>query len=65
MEERQRDHIRKTDPEAAPKVFTLNEYVGESGDIVDPYGSELDNYRKTYGIIEERILKLLNKLKNS
>lgn len=65
MEERQRDHIRKTDPEAAPKVFTLNEYVGESGDIVDPYGSELDNYRKTYGIIEERILKLLDKLKNS
>lgn len=65
MEERQRDHIRRAEPEMANKVFTLNEYVGESGDIVDPYGSELQNYRKTYEIIENRILRLLDKLKQS
>lgn len=63
MEERQRDHLRKAEPELAHKIFTLNEYVGEEGDVKDPYGSELDNYRKTYEIIEDRILRLIEKIK--
>lgn len=64
MEERQRDFIREKEPNSSHKVMTLNEIVGESGDIKDPYGSELDNYRKTFILIEERVNRLLDMIQN-
>ncbi|HCM14999.1 MAG: Sua5/YciO/YrdC/YwlC family protein [Candidatus Cloacimonadales bacterium] len=64
MEERQRDFIRQAHPEAAHKVLTLNEITGFEGDITDPYGSELDFYRETYSIIEERLKILMQRIKN-
>ncbi len=64
MEERQRNHLKNLIPEAAHKLFTLNEIVGEEGDIKDPYGSELDNYRITYDLIEDRLHKLIAKIQN-
>ena len=63
MEERQRDYMIKQQPEAARKIFTLNEIVGETGDIADPYGSEFNNYRKTFAMIEDRIKRLIEKIK--
>ena len=65
MEERQRDFLRMQEPKLARKIFTLNEYVGEAGDIADPYGADLDTYRETYKIIDNRILRLIEKLKDS
>ncbi|MDP2173204.1 MAG: Sua5/YciO/YrdC/YwlC family protein [Candidatus Cloacimonadaceae bacterium] len=62
MEERQRDILRDWEPNSAHKIMTLNEIVGESGDIKDPYGSELDNYRGTFDLIEDRILRLIDLL---
>lgn len=62
MEERQRDILRQWEPNAAHKIMTLNEIVGESGDIKDPYGSELENYRGTFDLIEDRILRLIDML---
>lgn len=64
MEESQRDFIRKQEPNMTHKVMTLNEIVGETGDIEDPYRSELDNYRLTYSIIEDRLNRLLDMIKN-
>jgi len=64
MEERQRDFIRQKEPASPHKIMTLNEIVGESGDIVDPYGSELENYRKTYILIEDRLRRLLDMIEN-
>ena len=64
MEERQRDILRDKEPDMAHKILTLNEVVGEEGDIKDPYGSDLDNYRKTYGIIEDRLSRLIDLLKH-
>ena len=40
------------------KVFTLSEYVGENGDISDPYGGALTIYEKT----SEELYELLNRL---
>lgn len=59
MEERQRDFLHNKAPESKHKIFTLNEIVGESGDVEDPYGSDLDSYKITYDIIEDRIKRLI------
>ena len=64
MEERQRDFIREKEPNSIHKIMTLNEIVGEIGDIKDPYGSELDNYRQTYLLIEDRVNRLLDMINN-
>jgi protein-tyrosine phosphatase len=64
MEERQRDWLREQTPNASRKIYTLNEIVGEEGDIKDPYGSELDNYRITFEIIEDRLKRFLELIKS-
>ncbi len=63
MEERQRDFLRGNAPNSSAKILTLNEYLGEPGDIGDPYGSDIDNYRKTYEIIDDRVKRLISKLR--
>ncbi|NMM61554.1 low molecular weight protein arginine phosphatase [Clostridium sp. P21] len=45
------------------KIFTLNEYVSVNGDIVDPFGSNIEVYRKTYTQLKSSIILLLGKLK--
>lgn len=50
-------------PALKEKVYTLNEYVGVQGDIIDPYGGDLVTYSETLKIIKSRILLLFDKLK--
>lgn len=64
MEERQRDFIRSNEPHFKHKIYTLNEIVGEPGDIEDPYGSDFGNYQKTFEIIEDRITRLIDLIEN-
>lgn len=65
MEERQRDFLREREPEMAHKILTLNEIIGEEGDIKDPYGADLDTYKKTFSLIEDRLLRLIPLLKDN
>jgi len=65
MEERQRDVIRMSFPEFAEKIYTLKEYVGETGDIADPIGEELDYYRNIYNQIDDALLKLFDILQEN
>jgi len=58
MEEKQRDYIKSNYPESIHKVFALEEYIGESGDIADPMGNDLDYYRDIYSQIDDAIRKL-------
>ncbi|RMG45618.1 MAG: low molecular weight protein arginine phosphatase [Acidobacteria bacterium] len=46
MTEGQRRLIEELFPEARDKTFTLLAYVGERGDIADPYGESLAVYRR-------------------
>lgn len=39
------------------KVFTLSEYVGGEEDVSDPYGGDLEVYRKTFSQLETLIGK--------
>ncbi len=65
MEERQRDWLRNANPNAVNKIWTLNEIVGEEGDIKDPFGRDLESYRKTFMIIEDRLDRLIEKIRNN
>ena len=37
---------------AGDKAHELTEYAGATGDVNDPYGSDLDAYRRTYAELE-------------
>lgn len=52
-------------PEYADKVFTLAEYVDESGDIPDPFGGDAAEYRTCADRIEYLIQKLADKLQTA
>ncbi len=65
MEERQREWLREQNPNMAHKILTLNEIVGDTGDIKDPYGSDLESYRKTFMIIEDRLKRLMDMIKSN
>jgi protein-tyrosine-phosphatase len=65
MEQRHKDALQEAFPDLAERVLLLTEIVGQDGDIWDPIGTEIGNYRaladQIQGIIEggiERIHKL-------
>jgi len=63
MEARQRDIINMNYPDYSNKVFTLNEYIGDKGDIDDPINKGIDYYRSIYEQIEQALQKLIVMLK--
>lgn len=58
MEEWQKRQIVAKAPEVKDKVFTLPEFVGEEGDVPDPYGTARHAYRQ----IRDRIQRLVEKM---
>lgn len=49
-------------PQSRGRTFTLAEFVGQPGDVVDPFGGTQDVYRQTASQLEELIEKLKEKL---
>ncbi|WP_027307907.1 low molecular weight protein arginine phosphatase [Caloramator sp. ALD01] len=60
-----KDTILSYYPSFSNKVFTLLEYIGVSGDIVDPFGGDIDTYRACANEIKQAIDILFSKLKES
>jgi protein arginine phosphatase len=65
MEPGHKEALRLEFPFAASRIFLLNEMVGTSDSIVDPYGGTLQEYEATASLMErvidrgmERILSL-------
>lgn len=58
-----RDVLVNAFPQFKDKIHTLNEYVAVKGDIVDPFGGNVEVYRQTYKQLRGSILLLLDKLK--
>lgn len=48
----------------AVNVYTLKEFINESGSIADPYGGELVDYGKLYENLDDLIKKLVYKLRS-
>lgn len=62
MSETQRDLMRLYIPEAKDKIFTLHEYLGEEGELADPFGCGLEAYEKTLAQLDRLIPQLFKKL---
>ena len=58
-----RDYIKEYYPNYKNKTFTLSEYVGEDGEVIDPYGGTITIYEKTYNQIKGLVSLLLSKIK--
>lgn len=63
MTEYMKDILKSNYLEFSEKTFTLNEYVGVKGDILDPFGGNFEIYKKTYNDLENKIDLLLKKIK--
>lgn len=61
MTEKQKENILEN-YDNAKDVFAIKEFVGESGDVEDPYGGSLIEYEECYGQLSLLIKKLLYKL---
>ena len=50
-------------PQHAGKVHTLKEFVDDSGDVADPFGGGLEEYRQAAQELERLIARLVEKMK--
>lgn len=51
-------------PYVEGKIHTLMEYVGRNEDIVDPFGGDIDVYRRSAAQIREAVKRLFLKLES-
>ncbi|KZR57600.1 low molecular weight protein arginine phosphatase [Bacillus badius] len=52
-------------PDCANKLWTLKEFAkGERGDVADPYGGSIEEYRQTYEELDELITEALKKMQS-
>lgn len=58
-----KNNVKMKYPKISDRIFSLNEYVGKNGDVMDPYGSDELTYRNTFLSLKESILILIDKLK--
>ncbi len=65
MTEEQRQNLAAAFPQKKQQIFTLGEFSGQpGGDIDDPYGMDLEKYRKVSQELEEILIRVLNILIN-
>lgn len=60
-----KEAVLRVYPSSHNKVFTLLEYIGENGDISDPFGGDLQVYRNCANQLKISIEKLFQKIKES
>lgn len=49
-------------PGGEEKVFTVNEFADDKGDVTDPYGGSLEVYQETERDLEAVLNKIVNKI---
>ena len=50
--------------EAEKKTFALLEYIGQPGDIADPFGQDLDAYRACAAQLNDALTKVYDKIRS-
>jgi protein-tyrosine-phosphatase len=66
MTKSHKDYIVNKFPQVKGKVFVLGEFAGDSGDdidIIDPFGSDEETYRKVAKQLRQKLEKIIDKLK--
>lgn len=56
--------LRMFGVEAADKTYTLLEYIGEDGDVIDPFGQDLEHYRRCAGMLKGALQKAYEKIRS-
>lgn len=46
-------------------AYTLHEFIGTCGDVLDPYGGDDEVYYETALVIEELVMKIADKIEES
>ncbi|MCT4619005.1 MAG: low molecular weight protein arginine phosphatase [Marinisporobacter sp.] len=62
MTRNHKNQLLYMEPKAKEKIYTLKEYTGGDGDIVDPYGQSIDVYKECSKEIEESLKVLIEKI---
>ena len=63
MEERHRKMMREANPEIADRVYLLMEMIGETGDVHDPIGTDVENYRAMADGVNEILTEGLDRIR--
>lgn len=59
----QRDYIKANYPERADSIYTLSEYTGdEAGEVLDPYGQDINAYRQSLVQLKILVDRLINRI---
>jgi protein-tyrosine phosphatase len=61
MTEKQKNKVLNEYPVAAG-VYTIKEFAGETGDVIDPYGGNLIDYEECYSELARLVKKTVIKL---
>lgn len=54
--------LKSNFPQYKEKIYAFKEYIGEKGDVVDPYGGNILIYEKTFDILTEKMNLVIKKL---
>lgn len=59
----QRDYLLERFPEKSVNTYTLSEFIGDgAGEVLDPYGQDLEAYRRNLGQLKLLVDRLLFKI---
>lgn len=58
-----KDMIKQHFPKYSDKVFVINDYIGVSGDISDPFGGNIEVYQNTFFELKNKIFLLIGKIR--
>lgn len=62
MTKMQRDMLIKRYVKFSDKIFTVTEFVGSDGEILDPFGKSKETYLKTAKELYDIIIEIIDKL---
>ena len=62
MTQAHKDLLVKEMPQYAAKVYTLKEFVGQAGDVADPFGGSVAVYMETAQELQGLLQLVINKL---
>ncbi|WP_461207571.1 low molecular weight protein arginine phosphatase [Clostridium sp. DL1XJH146] len=49
-------------PNNKDKIHNIHQYVGKQGDVIDPFGGDIEIYKETYRFLRKDIELLINKI---
>ena len=61
MTQLHRDWLINMAPQSEGKIFSLAEYVGLTGDVTDPFGGDVNIYRRVANQLDKLVRKALDK----